>query len=155
MGRVGVTPFLPLNRAAASLGGGGAGCTKMPCRPPARQAQQSSTARSLARPLLGLLEVGFPALCQSLVEGELGVKFCWGWYTWVQGLVAASHRPCQDLHQEVSPLLSHWLRRQVWLGPFIIGEVDEELTAGEVGEPPCFGLTLTCSCPGAPLSHPD
>lgn len=87
--------------------------------------------------------------------GELGVKFCLGWYMWVQGLVAASHRPCQDLHQEVSPLLSHWLRRQVWLGPFIIGEVDEELTAGEGRGPPCFGLTLTCSCPGAPLSHPD
>ena len=34
-------------------------------------------------------------------------------------------------------------------------EVDEELTGGEMGGPPCFGLTLTCSCPGAPLSHPD
>lgn len=40
----------------------------MPCRPPAWQAQQSSTAWGLARPLLGLLEAGFPALCQPLVE---------------------------------------------------------------------------------------
>lgn len=151
---MGVTQFLPLNRLVALLGGMGEAVLRCPADPcTAGPAEQHSQGPGQATAWFA--GGGLPGSVPVASGGRTGCEI-------QLGMVHVGAGSCCSLTQALPGPPRGGLTSAVPLaqaagvaGPFIIGEVDEELTGGEMGGPPCFGLTLTCSCPGAPLSHPD